>query len=826
MKFFTYDLIKGSSLNIWKYSELKAEAIIAPYCAMEGEINPTEGYFEIDYPVRKNFLTTIQEVIPFPENELFPNLYCGFESPRVDFSSFLNTPHWVHTSLLNEIESDINQTVSFSIITCGRVVIWINGEQILDFSPYTRNHGSETTVELPLKKGKNNIVVYLDDLAERDVNFFFKMQLLSDVQLNVNVPLGYEASELIDGIDILESLYFEKDVYLEGNIIIQSDTKFDGKEVRISYDEKYFQSENEASGNITDFNREDRCLTVVDGKLLIGTVETIPTSGGTNIYVSVRLSNETWLIKKLVCCIYNEKKLHISLGSSIEERKQKALETFSNLELIDMNSALTEFFLTKKLSHKCYAKLAPALEMVKAKGDCADFMFSPLLAITTKYFNELPDKFKTVMKERALDFRYWIDEPCNDVMWYFSENHSLLFHTCQYLAGYLYKESHFNVSGRMGKEQYQIGKQRLEEWFDNFFTYGFSEWNSTTYLPIDLIGFFSLYISAPDSDIRERSKKALDFTFKVISVNYHGRVLSSTFGRIYENDLKAMRIGEISNILAIAWNKGYFNNALRASTLFCISDYVPPKEYTDFIDLEEKTALEVNYIQGINQIETYLYKTNAYSLAGAIKYNQYKKGHQQHMMNISLGNDATQLWINNPGEYAHSGENRPSYWAGNGNCPLIVQHKNIQILEYRIDDNMIPKIHMYLPHWSLSEIQTKDKWLFIRKDNAYLGVFFSEGFTMETEGDMRGKEVYALGDNHRIIVKCSSLEEVGEFDNFIKYIDNVEVTDRLISINDWQLGNIKYQDENLFVNDQKLERDCAYDIKPIIQKVLGEEGIK
>ena len=71
-------------------------------------------------------------------------------------------------------------------------------------------------------------------------------------------------------------------------------------------------------------------------------------------------------------------------------------------------------------------------------------------------------------------------------------------------------------------------------------------------------------------------------------------------------------------------------------------------------------------------------------------------------------------------------------------------------------------------------------------------------------------------------VKCSSLEEVGEFDNFIKYLGNVEVTDRLISSNDWQLGNIKYQDENLFINDKKLERDCAYDIQPIIQNVLGE----
>ncbi|WP_238916258.1 hypothetical protein [Clostridium sp. YIM B02555] len=826
MNFFTYDLIKGSSLNIWKYSELKSEPVVAPYCTMEGEINATEGYFEIDYPVRKDFLTRIPEVIPFNKNELFPNLYCGFESPRVDFSSFLNTPHWVHTSLFNNIDSNIDQTVSFSIITCGRVVIWVNAEQILDFSPYSRNHGSEIIAELPLKAGKNEVVVYLDDLAERDVNFFFEMKLLSEVQLTVKVPLDYEARELTENINFLESLYFKKDVYLEGNVIVNSDTAFDGKEVRISYGEQYFQSENEASGDITDFHREDQCLTVANGEILIGTVESIPTAGVTTVYVSVRMSNKDWLIKKLVCCIYNEGELHISLGTSIEERKQKALEIFSKLELMDMNSALAEFAVTKKLSEKAYEKIKPAIEMVKSKGDCADFMFSPLLAVTTKYHNELPDEFKAIMKECALDFRYWIDEPGNDVMWYFSENHSLLFHTCQYFAGYLYKESNFTAASRTGKEQYEIGKKRLEEWFDTFFAYGFSEWNSTTYLPIDLIGFFSLYLAAPDSDIKEMAKKALDFTFKVIAVNYHGRVLSSTFGRIYEHDIKAMRIGEISNVLAIAWNKGYFNNALRASTLFCMSDYVPPKEYINFIDLMEETAIEANYLQGINKVETYLYKTNAYSLAGAIKYNQYKKGHQQHMMNISLGNDATQLWINNPGEYAHSGENRPSYWAGNASCPSIVQYKNIQVLEYNIADNLIPKIHLYLPHWSLSEIQTKDKWLFIRKDNAYLGIFFSEGLTIENQGDTRGKEVYALGHKHRILVKCSSLEEAGSFNKFIDSLNKLEITDREIKLNDSQLGEIKYQDKDLFINDRKIERQKTYDIKPTIEKLLGKEGRK
>ena len=45
------------------------------------------------------------------------------------------------------------------------------------------------------------------------------------------------------------------------------------------------------------------------------------------------------------------------------------------------------------------------------------------------------------------------------------------------------------TSGRQGSQQYELGKQRLLQWFDQFEHYGFSEWNSTTYLPIDLIGF-------------------------------------------------------------------------------------------------------------------------------------------------------------------------------------------------------------------------------------------------------------------------------------------------------------------------------------------------
>ena len=55
------------------------------------------------------------------------------------------------------------------------------------------------------------------------------------------------------------------------------------------------------------------------------------------------------------------------------------------------------------------------------------------------------------LRERArraiLGWRYWMDEPGNDVMWFWSENHALCFHTTQYLAGQAFPDDVFVNSG-------------------------------------------------------------------------------------------------------------------------------------------------------------------------------------------------------------------------------------------------------------------------------------------------------------------------------------------------------------------------------------------
>ncbi len=97
--------------------------------------------------------------------------------------------------------------------------------------------------------------------------------------------------------------------------------------------------------------------------------------------------------------------------------------------------------------------IAGALPMIEDCHDCADFILVPLLWSRMAYGDTLDAGLRARIDHAILGYRYWMDEPGNDVQWYFSENHALLFHTAAYLAGHILPEARFVRSGREGREQ-------------------------------------------------------------------------------------------------------------------------------------------------------------------------------------------------------------------------------------------------------------------------------------------------------------------------------------------------------------------------------------
>ena len=96
------------------------------------------------------------------------------------------------------------------------------------------------------------------------------------------------------------------------------------------------------------------------------------------------------------------------------------------------------------------------------------FSFYYYVDIYRTFQERLSEKMREELEKAMCGFRYWIDEPGDDVMWFFSENHALLFHCLPVSGGkfpagqnfYLQRENRGAVSAR--------GEELLREWFEGF----------------------------------------------------------------------------------------------------------------------------------------------------------------------------------------------------------------------------------------------------------------------------------------------------------------------------------------------------------------------
>ncbi|MCP3030256.1 hypothetical protein LF817_02750 [Halobacillus sp. A1] len=815
---YNFQINQNQSINRWVYSEPDLTPFSSTPDTFNEPVNLTEEYVQVEYPVRKQFLQ-YREELEYPEDHsMFNRIYFPFENPRVEFSTFISTPHTMATFAKTFVEATSKETVHpFILTTCGGVKIWVNGEPQVNFSPFTRNIPTSREVELHLQKGTNEIVVGFDDLAERDVNYYFQLKYMGDYPFEGYISINQPVETVKRAEAYLDSLYFTKDTFASEDIKLASTRNpeiFEKLYVKVNAADManpVFKS-HEGQTNHLKINLNSKHINEIN----FGKTTNFNTEGLTSFDVGLCIGNGAYIFRKLVVSLYDQDNFPQIKSLNLKNRKQEAINYFATLEKNDLNTGIARLVSKGEFDQKTKTAIYSCFDEISQKKDCADFRLAPLLAIAISRKDYFPKDSLEEIEKIALNFRYWIDEPGNDVMWYFSENHAFLFHVSQYLAGYMVPDKTFKVSGKTGEEQYELGKKRLLEWFDIFFKYGFAEWNSTTYLPIDLIGFYSLYEAAPDNEIKDLAKRALDFTFRIIAINLHGKTMASTYGRVYEHDLKAMETSEIANTTYILWGEGYLNHSLRSTVWFCLSTYNPP-ELEHLVKLPSNKALLAEYVQGIKQVYSYNYKTKDYSLSSAINFSAYEKGHQQHVMNVSVGEDNTTLWINHPGEYVFSGENRPSFWAGNGRCPSLHQFKNVMTIKYKLLKDDLDFVHAYLPFWKLDQIHKVGNWIFLREGEGYIGMYFNNGYEIKNEKAIAHRELRSYGKNQFILVRCSSKQEIESFDKFIELMQSSSINNKKheeFSYVDFEHGPIEVnRTDNLIVNGEKIEYKAGYEIK-------------
>ncbi len=797
-------------INIWKYDKFSiSEYISEPtvfvdkdhYCNIGLTATNMEQIAEIIYPVREKFLEeNMLDKVDYVKKE-YNNLYFPWENSRVEFSGFNHYPAVRSLNFQSFVEVEEDCSYKFSLKFTGGIKIWVNGKLQVQIGGYKRNCGVKKYITLNFQKGENEIVVHTNDLAERDIFYYFEMKYLGDSVLKSYIYLD-EPKSLDLKSTALRTMYFISDE------VTMEDCKlgFDKEIIEEGFE---FFIKADGVNNIKKYKISKSDLDL--GYININGYFDENTLGGRKVKVICELS-DCKIERELYVLIYSKENEKLSPKGTITERKAQAIDYLYKHKSDVVPRLIPTLEKGKRLNEEERNFLFTTLKFIDDRLDCSDFRLPVILLIKERYGELLDEDVLDEIKRVTLNFRYWLDEMGSDVMWFFSENHAFLFHVAQYISGYIYKDETF-VSGHNSKKQYQLGKERLIKWYKEFLAVGYDEWNSTTYLPVDFIGFFVLYEMSQDKEILEYTKKALDISFEIIASNVHRNTYATSYGRTYEKQLKSAKLAELSMISWIAYGYGSPNNRDQATALFAMSGYVP-KDYTNLLDTDEK-SITIERLQGRNKVYTYIHKRREYAMASAVRYKPFSDGLQQHVFNLTLGDENKNVisWINHPGERLFSGDHRPSYWAGNGVIPLIDQHKNLCLISYKIDDEKdIHYVHAYMPINELSDYVEEGKWFFGRVNSSFVGIYFENFYEITKKGANTNKEIISHGLENYIVVKSGSEMEHGSFKTFIEKCKNstLKINDvENFVYNDFEYGKVEViKDKNLIVNGKELLREA------------------
>ena len=761
-------LASGEAIRHWQLSEIAQTRYDVPPRTMRGEMDPFffltkhKNFIPHEYACRSDFVRDFRGQRPIPMADCtLVHYWHPFGSKRVDLSGFWFRPTriaaWARTFIATEEAGEAR----LRLATCGGALLFVNGQNVQWCASYQRNLEEVHEVTVAVRTGLNEIRVYFDDLAERDTRFFFQLDYLAEIPASVALPVPIEGTLAANIEAMLDNMAFQRPAYVSGDVVLvfpfPAPTNL---EVTTTVTGDFISLE-----PLTFHTR----LRQGETRLIIGSVESIPADFR---HFRVALNAGGFSASRVLGVEICPTQRQGLAPNTLTERINEALTAVSEYSERSSVRALARLA-SGRAGVETDAMIAEVLPAVIDCHDCADFTLVPLLWCRMCYGEAIAPAVRAQVDAAILGFRYWMDEPGNDVQWYFSENHALLFHTAAYLAGALFQEATFVRSGRKGSEQSDAGRQRILDWLDHFETWEMAEWNSAPYFPIDLKGLTALAALAPDPAIRDRARTGIVRLLELVAHSSHQGLITASQGRSYEHTLRAGRTLELSGIARLLWGKGWYGGRFHALPQLAIlirdHGFRVPDELSGIAFYQGDEALEWYFAQGANRTAAlYHYKTRHVAMGSIAGYRWGQWGYQETPLHLRLGESPeAQLWINHPGETIQCGFGRPSYWGGCGTLPRVHQYRALAVLDFDLQEGQPDFTHAWLPTASFDEIKLDDQSLAFRSGLGMALLIGSQPFELLTTGPTRNCEIRLPGRKSRWIIRLGDNKSINDLKSLV-----------------------------------------------------------
>ena len=146
--------------------------------------------------------------------------------------------------------------------------------------------------------------------------------------------------------------------------------------------------------------------------------------------------------------------------------------------------------------------------------DTADFDLTYMMNLWYGYRDVLPADVRTAMEGHMRSFKYWFTDPqptgTIDQRYYWSENHRLLFHADEYLAGQAFPSDVFSSDGNTGAWHKERARGFIDAWLTEKARFGFTEWHSDVYYQKTADALLTIVEWVDDPASSQRASMVLD----------------------------------------------------------------------------------------------------------------------------------------------------------------------------------------------------------------------------------------------------------------------------------------------------------------------------
>lgn len=201
-----------------------------------------------------------------------------------------------------------------------------------------------------------------------------------------------------------------------------------------------------------------------------------------------------------------------------------------------------------------------AKQYIDGRFDCQDFRMQSLLRLQYSFGEQLqsvsPEGARMLL-DTFLNAKYWMREPGEDSICYWSENHQLLYAVAEYLAGQYWPDATFSNDDVLGSEHMQRGKKRIAHWVEHRILYGYSEFNSANYYKFNVgpAANFIQFAAKEDAALVQQVRMALDLLFFDIAANKFQDSFIAPTGRAYVDNMVGETGDGIRPLTNYAWQR-------------------------------------------------------------------------------------------------------------------------------------------------------------------------------------------------------------------------------------------------------------------------------